>query len=102
MCPAAPKGLASALRLPLFAWGLTFGLRRRSGARGLSQGPSFHNPLRFPWVAGEGADVRDGQDKRDRGKLLPESVAHPPVRGHAGSGRPARPGSGGVQSGVQV
>ena len=67
---AAPEGLARALHLPLFAWGLTLGRRRRSEARGLSQGPPFHNPLRFAWVAGEGAGVRGGQDKQDRGKLL--------------------------------
>ena len=102
LCPAAPKGLARALRLPLFAWGLTLGRRRRSGARGLYQGPPFHNRLRFACVAGEGAGVRGGQDQQDRGELLPKSVARPPVRGHAGSGRPARPGFGGVQPGVQV
>ena len=61
MCFAAPKGLARALHLPLFAWGLTLDRRRRSGARGLYQGPPFHNRLRFAWVAGEGAGVRQGR-----------------------------------------
>jgi hypothetical protein len=79
LCPAAPKGLARALRLPLFAWGLTLGRRRRSGARGLSQGPPFHSRVRFACVAGEGAGVRGGQDKRDRGELLRKSVARPPA-----------------------
>ena len=76
---AAPKGLARALRLPLFVWGLTLGRPRRSGARGLSQGPPFHSRVRFACVAGEGAGVRGGQDKRDRGELLHKSCC-PPTR----------------------
>ena len=80
LCPAAPKGLARALRPPpLFAWGLTLGRRRRSGARGLSQGPLFHSRVRFACVAGEGAGVRGGQDTWDRGELLRKSVARPPA-----------------------
>ena len=97
-----PCTRASPLRLPWKPRELTRGRRHRSGARGLSQGPPFHSRVRFACVTGEGAGVRGGQDKRDRGELLPESVARPPVRGHARSGRPSRPGFGGVQPGVRV
>ena len=54
----APKGLARALGFPLFAWGLTRGRRRRSGARGLSEGPPLRNRLRLAWMTGEGGRVR--------------------------------------------
>jgi hypothetical protein len=43
LCPTTPKGPARALCLPLFVWRLTLGHWRRSGARGLSEGPR-----RFP------------------------------------------------------
>jgi hypothetical protein len=39
----------------------------------------FHSRVRFACVAGEGAGVRGGQDKRDRGELLRKSVARPPA-----------------------
>ena len=83
--------------LPL-ATGLTRGRRRRSVARGLSQGPPLLS-LAVCVGCGRGRERAQRTGGLEQGVML-RFVARPPSRGHARPGRPTRPGYGGVQSGV--
>ena len=85
--------------LPL-ATGLTRGRRRRSVARGLSQGPPLLS-LAVCVGCGRGRERAQRTGGLEQGVML-RFVARPPSRGRAGPGRPTRPGYGGVQLGVQV
>ena len=58
-CPPPPKTLrASAAPSCMAAGGTNARPGRRSGARGLFEGPHLRNRLRLAWMAGEGGRVR--------------------------------------------